>query len=90
MGNGKQIKIRMCVACRKRDLQDNLYRLQCKSNELIPFSGKGRSFYVCENCINSKKFINYVSKICNLNKQKIKEMIFHFPFYIKKRSLFED
>jgi predicted RNA-binding protein YlxR (DUF448 family) len=75
----KQIKIRMCVSCRKRDLQENLYRFQCKNFELIPFSGKGRSFYVCKDCINSKKFINYISKICNLNKQKAKELI---SFYL--------
>jgi predicted RNA-binding protein YlxR (DUF448 family) len=75
----KEIKIRMCVACRKRDKQDNLYRLQCKNGELIKFSGEGRSFYVCKNCINSKKFIKYLSKICNLKKEEI-----------KKRSLFED
>jgi predicted RNA-binding protein YlxR (DUF448 family) len=83
MGNGKKIKVRMCVACRKRDLQSNLYRLQCKNGELISFSGSGRSFYVCKDCINSKKFINYLSKLCNLSKDIIKEKLFHFQFYIK-------
>jgi predicted RNA-binding protein YlxR (DUF448 family) len=86
MENGKQIKIRMCVACRKRDLQDNLYRLQCKSGKLINFLGHGRSFYVCKECINSKKFINYIAKICHLNKAEAKEMVFHFPFYIKEKE----
>ncbi|WP_236617366.1 MULTISPECIES: DUF448 domain-containing protein [unclassified Lebetimonas] len=80
IGNGKQI--RMCVACRKRDLQSNLYRLQCINNELIKFSGNGRSFYVCESCINSKKFVRYISRLCNLNKDKAKQKILTFPFSI--------
>jgi predicted RNA-binding protein YlxR (DUF448 family) len=75
----KKIKIRMCVACRKRDLQENLYRLQCVNGKLMKFSGSGRSFYVCKDCINSKKFLKYLSKLCNLKKDEI-----------KKRSLFED
>ncbi|GAX87107.1 conserved hypothetical protein [Lebetimonas natsushimae] len=86
MENGKHIKIRMCVACRKRDRQDNLYRLQCKNGELVSFSGRGRSFYVCRECINSKKFINYISKLCNLTKNEAKEKLFHFPFYIKEKE----
>ena len=45
--------IRMCVACKKRDLQKNLIRLQCKKDDLTYFSGIGRSFYVCYNCINT-------------------------------------
>ena len=80
MKNGKQI--RMCVACKKRDKQNNLIRLQCFNNKLIKFRGSGRSFYVCKNCINSKKFINFISKVCNLNKEKTKEMILNFPFFI--------
>jgi predicted RNA-binding protein YlxR (DUF448 family) len=67
----REIKIRMCVACRKRDKQDNLYRLQCNNQELIKFSGSGRSFYVCEDCVYSKKFIKYLSKLCKMDKEKI-------------------
>jgi predicted RNA-binding protein YlxR (DUF448 family) len=77
----KQIKIRMCVACRKRDLQANLYRLQCKDKKLMKFSGSGRSFYVCKSCVDSKKFIKYLSKLCDLKKEEI---------ILQKRSLFEN
>jgi predicted RNA-binding protein YlxR (DUF448 family) len=82
MENGK-IRIRMCVVCRKRDFQDNLFRLQCIDKKLVPFSNKGRSFYVCKDCVNSKKFINYLSKKCSLTKEEVKKMIFYFPFYIE-------
>jgi predicted RNA-binding protein YlxR (DUF448 family) len=75
----KKIKIRMCVACRKRDLQENLYRLQCVNGKLMKFSGSGRSFYVCDECKGSKRFIKFLSKICNMKKEEI-----------NKRSLFEN
>ncbi|ACM92404.1 conserved hypothetical protein [Nautilia profundicola AmH] len=74
--------IRMCVVCRKRLFQKELYRLQCKNRKLSPFDGFGRSFYVCDNCKNEKKFINYISKICKITKEKAKEEIVHFPFSI--------
>ena len=47
----KSIKIRMCVVCRARSGQESLLRLQIKNGEFCEFSGVGRSFYVCENCI---------------------------------------
>ncbi|WP_236618674.1 DUF448 domain-containing protein [Lebetimonas sp. JH292] len=80
IGNEKQI--RMCVACRKREKQSNLYRLQCINNELIKFTGNGRSFYVCEKCINSKKFVRYISKLCHFNKDEAKQKILTFSFSI--------
>ena len=82
MENGKHKPIRMCVVCRKRFYQDELNRLQCKNHKLIPFSGIGRSFYVCGNCINDKKLIKFISKLCNISKDDAKSQIFHFPFYI--------
>ena len=74
--------IRMCVVCKKRDKQYSLNRLQCIENELVKFSGKGRSFYVCNECIKSKKFINYLSKKCKKSKEEIKQILVHFPFSI--------
>ena len=74
--------VRTCVVCRKKFLQKELNRLQCKDKKLILFSGSGRSFYVCPECINDKKFIKYISKICQIPKEEAKEQIFHFPFSI--------
>ena len=74
--------IRMCVVCKKRDKQYLLNRLQCIENQLKTFSGEGRSFYVCSECINSKKFINFLSKKCNKSKEEIKKLIIRFPFSI--------
>ena len=75
--------IRMCVVCKKRFFKQSLNRLQCKDKKLIHFSGVGRSFYVCKDCITSKKFIQYISKLCKLTKEEAKKQIFHFPFYIR-------
>ena len=75
MENRKKKPVRMCVACRGRFLQEDLLRLQCKGNNLVKFLGEGRSFYVCENCINTKRFINYISKKCNLNKESLKNIL---------------
>ncbi len=82
MENGKYIPLRMCVVCRKRFYQSELNRMQCKNGKLISFRGSGRSFYVCKECIDKKKFINYIAKICKISKEKAKEEIFHFPFSI--------
>jgi len=77
-----KIPIRMCVICRNRFPQKELIRLQCKDNQLISFRGEGRSFYVCNNCIKTKKFIKFISKKCNINREDAKNQIFHFTFSI--------
>lgn len=74
----KHKPIRMCVVCRKRDFQFNLIRLQCENKKLIYFKGSGRSFYVCKECINNKKFVKYISKMCKISKEESKEIIKEF------------
>ncbi len=74
--------VRMCVVCRNRFFQNELFRLQCGGNkELITFRGTGRSFYVCKECTGSKKFVNYIAKKCGVDKEKAKLFILHFSFY---------
>lgn len=48
-----EIKIRMCVACRMRQPQKDLLRLKSFENQIMEFDGKGRSFYVCGNCLKN-------------------------------------
>jgi len=47
--------IRMCFSCRGRYPQKNLLRLQCRDGELSSFSKVGRSFYLCQSCIDEEK-----------------------------------
>ena len=49
------LPIRMCVSCRERDTQNNLYRLQCIEGSIDIFNKNGRSFYVCNECLNQEK-----------------------------------
>ncbi|GAA9700623.1 hypothetical protein VN0007_04840 [Helicobacter pylori] len=53
-------------------------------NQIIKFDGKGRSFYVCGNCLKSgeKKLLKAVSKIKNAPKDT-KNII----TWIKERSI---
>jgi predicted RNA-binding protein YlxR (DUF448 family) len=46
---------RMCVVCRERYSQSTLIRIICSNGELKPFKGIGRSFYLCDICINNEK-----------------------------------
>jgi len=47
--------IRTCVSCRNKQNQDTLNRLQCINKKLQLFTGFGRSFYICNNCIDETK-----------------------------------
>jgi len=67
--------IRMCVVCRERDNRDKMVRLQCKNREILPFSGEGRSFYICKSCINSKKLDKIIQKICRIDKTSVKNIV---------------
>ncbi|WP_205584856.1 DUF448 domain-containing protein [Helicobacter pylori] len=79
-----EIKIRMCVACRMHQPQEGLLRLKSFENQIVEFDGKGRSFYVCENCLKNgeKKLLKAISRIKNAPKDT-KNII----NWIKERSI---
>jgi len=49
-----KISIRTCIVCRTKMPQRLLNRLQCKEKKLIAFSGIGRSFYICNSCLDDE------------------------------------
>lgn len=59
--------IRMCINCRKRFLQNDLLRLQCKDKKIITHSGIGRSFYICKECLTQKKLAKKLARICKVD-----------------------
>jgi len=64
--------IRMCASCRKRDTQDKLLRLQCIEGSLIKYSGIGRSFYLCEDCLSQeKKLLKTIMRQCRSGEREI-------------------
>ncbi len=69
------IKIRMCICCRQRFLQDSLLRLQIKDGALCLYTMSGRSFYICKDCVTQVKV---VSIICRIFKIKNNENLVNF------------
>ncbi len=56
---------RMCVACRERFAQKALLRLRCEQQHLSSYSGSGRSFYLCFECVeNEKKVTRALARVC--------------------------
>jgi len=49
-----KISVRTCIVCRNKIAQKLLNRLQCKDKKLISFSGVGRSFYLCDDCLRDE------------------------------------
>ena len=72
---------RMCISCRERNIQSDLLRLCCVDGELSSFAGIGRSFYLCQTCLDDgKKLSKALMRQCRSNKReqlmsKLKEII---------------
>jgi predicted RNA-binding protein YlxR (DUF448 family) len=67
-----KITIRTCVVCRKKMAQKLLNRLQCNDKKLTAFTGIGRSFYFCNDCLeleNESKLEKALYRNCK-NKDK--------------------
>lgn len=71
----------MCVSCRDRFAQDNLFRLRCTDGELSSFEGVGRSFYFCKVCLeDDKRLAKTLMRVCRSGKKdelmnKLKEIV---------------
>ncbi|MEA3352271.1 MAG: hypothetical protein U9Q33_00440 [Campylobacterota bacterium] len=50
-----KIPIRTCICCRGKFDKKLLNQMQCIDKKLEKFTGVGRSFYVCDDCINHIK-----------------------------------
>ncbi len=66
-----KITTRMCVVCRGRFPQKDLYRFQEKDRKLVSYTKVGRSFYICTQCIKQER--KRLVKILN-GKFKIKQI----------------
>jgi len=53
---------RMCITCRSRHPQNTLIRLRQDGNKVVAFDGKGRSFYLCNDCVNNEKKVKGLVK----------------------------
>ena len=71
----KNEPIRMCIACRERDLQKKLIRLQQVNNNIFPYTGQGRSFYLCKACSNDKKKLKGLIKRFKLSTENSERFV---------------
>ncbi|MDR0580453.1 MAG: DUF448 domain-containing protein [Campylobacteraceae bacterium] len=64
----KNIPVRMCIVCKSRLTKESLHRFQIKDGILKMFEKSGRSFYICEACLNKNqhKIIKTINKKYNL------------------------
>jgi len=68
---------RMCISCRQRGQQDTFVRLVCKDSEIKPYNGFGRSFYLCNVCLETeKKVLKALMRQCRTsNKDKLMNIL---------------
>jgi predicted RNA-binding protein YlxR (DUF448 family) len=69
--------IRMCIACRSRHPQNTLIRLRQDGKEVLAFDGKGRSFYLCNDCVKNEKKVKGLVK-------RFKQDVEHFTKLLKE------
>ena len=43
--------LRTCIFCRSKIEQKKMLRLKCHDKKLVQFDHNGRSFYICDDCI---------------------------------------
>ena len=65
----------MCIACRKRELQSRLIRIQHTEGRMVPYSGRGRSMYLCHACSTENRQIKKISKRYRLDEAEFKAML---------------
>jgi len=71
----KSKPIRMCIACRKREKQQELIRLQKEKNSLIGYSGRGRSFYICRDCLEGQHINKIVAGRMKIDIKSVEELL---------------
>ena len=58
----KNHPIRMCIACRNRESQRALFRIQFEDGRAVAYRGTGRSCYICRTCSRDHKRIRKIVK----------------------------
>ena len=74
----KHIPFRMCISCRGKIEQRKLIRLQCKDKNIIEYTNRGRSFYICKDCFKkskNEKLAKSLQRYCKTDKEKILKMV---------------
>ncbi len=67
--------IRMCIACRKRESQKLLIRLQLVDKRIVTYQGFGRSTYLCLECIRNDKRMNGFAKRFKIEREELSTIL---------------
>lgn len=65
----------MCIICRSRQAQDSLFRLKLEGREVVAYDGKGRSFYLCEDCSKNEKKIRGLVKRFGIEEERLRKLL---------------
>ncbi len=71
----KKYPIRMCIACRNREYQHTLIRVQFENTQIIPYRGYGRSSYICQACSRDAKRIKQLSKRFHFKEEEFVKLL---------------
>jgi len=71
----KSQPIRMCISCRTRYAQNTLLRLKLLDKEVLIFNGTGRSFYLCEACVNNQKKVKGLVKRLKQDEESFSKLL---------------
>ena len=71
----KSKSIRMCIVCRSRYPQRSLIRLKQAKENIVPFDGKGRCFYLCTTCVTNEKKVNGLVKRFKQDKERFSKLL---------------
>ena len=66
---------RMCITCRSRHPQNTLIRLRQVGKEVIAFDGRGRSFYLCVNCVKNEKKVKGLVKRFKQDEERLTKLL---------------
>jgi predicted RNA-binding protein YlxR (DUF448 family) len=78
----------MCIGCKERMNQNEMLRLKCENKKLVSYDHYGRSFYICNKCIehaltenkNQKKLEHALYRVCKSKDDyiiQLKEILTH-------------
>ncbi|WP_457606600.1 DUF448 domain-containing protein [Nitratifractor sp.] len=65
----------MCIACRNRESQRTLIRIQFENNRVFAYRGFGRSSYLCRRCAGDEQKIRNVSKRFKTSSEELFKLI---------------
>ncbi|DAB32094.1 MAG TPA: hypothetical protein CFH79_05760 [Sulfurospirillum sp. UBA11407] len=80
--------IRMCILCKERFEQNSLLRFQANNGKIVEFSHRGRSFYICKQCLlnDSMRLVKLLNSKLKMQNKKITEFGEYFSKIVQEHN----